>query len=127
MDDDPPRERRSRGSPNRSLAEPDGKPAGKRRRAEGPNHHGVNPRSVVVDGRSGLVQGRTGMENRIVVPRFGWLSASISPPWASTRRLEIARPSPAPPESADLRKRSNTNGSSSGAMPDPVSATRKAT
>ncbi len=69
----------------------------------------------------------SGSTNRMVVPRPGSLSAVILPPWACTRLLAIARPSPAPPESADFTNRSNTYGRSAASMPLPVSETVKET
>src|SRR6266511_5654765 len=65
--------------------------------------------------------------NLTAVPPSGPLSAEIVPPWASTRLLAMARPSPAPPESEDFTNRSNTWGSASGGMPGPVSLTANAT
>ena len=55
------------------------------------------------------------------------LSARTLPPCSSTRCLTIARPRPSPPcarvvELSAWRKRSNTCGRNSGAMPRPVSA-----
>ncbi len=43
-------------------------------------------------------EGAVGKVKVNVVPRPGWLSASIRPPWASTISRAIARPSPAPPD-----------------------------
>ena len=68
-----------------------------------------------------------GSTNRITVPCPGALRAVIRPPWASTRLLAIASPSPAPPESADFTNRSNTCGRSRASIPGPVSETMKAT
>src|SRR5207248_11321948 len=71
--------------------------------------------------------GRTGSTKRIVVPAPGVLSAAMDPPCASARLFAMASPRPAPPESAALTNRSNTNGSTSAGIPGPVSATEKAT
>ena len=46
--------------------------------------------------------GRRGSVTRIVVPLPTTLSAMMSPPWASTRLLAMARPRPVPRESGDL-------------------------
>src|SRR5207247_113978 len=46
---------------------------------------------------------------------------------ASTSRLAIANPSPVPPASAEVTKRSKTNGTSSLGIPGPASSTSKTT
>src|SRR6266540_1874455 len=67
----------------------------------------TEPSRVVqyLDYSGGSASGRT---NRMQVPWPGSLWASMVPPWACTRVLAMASPSPRPPESAVLTNRSNT-------------------
>ena len=57
----------------------------------------------------------------------GALSARIRPPWASTSDFAIASPRPAPGESGAFENRSNTCGSRSVAIPEPLSVTESST
>src|SRR5262249_50660119 len=70
-----------------------------------------------------------GIVKENVVPFPGVLSTQIRPPWASTMPLVMGSPSPAPSRRGLVacQNRSKTRGTSSGAMPEPVSATQKTT
>jgi hypothetical protein len=57
--------------------------------------------SVLCRMRSQPPHSRRGRRMQIVAPPPGGLSASMLPPWASTRLRAIASPSPLPPESAE--------------------------
>ena len=98
----------------------------------------VAPASAVEPASSRLEAGSTaeagatskGTSNQKVLPAPGRLTAPIAPPILSTRRLQMARPSPVPPKRRVMLASAWANGWKrparvSGAMPIPVSRTAK--
>ena len=86
--------------------------------------------SVPIFAAARAVQGSAGISNQKVDPCPSRVSTPISPPIASTRPLQIARPSPVPPcarvvEASTCENRRNSLASAAASMPAPVSRTSK--